>query len=235
MSEKALKIATDAQTFNDGFKGESSDMKMILISAHGDQIERKMTSKSIEVDGDGDKSIITFNWPLDVKGTKMLTWSHRSENDDQWLYLPALKLVKRISSRNKTGSFMGSEFSYEDLGSQEVEKYTYNYLREDVIDGRKVDVYERFSVDKKSGYSKQIIFQDREYKNALKIEYFDRKKELLKIAIFNKYIKIGKWFRPGMISIKNIQTKKSSILTFENRKLSLSFSSRDFKKNSLKR
>ena len=111
VQEKGLKIVTENKAFNDGFGGESSEMTMVLINAHGDQTVRKMTSVSTEVKGDGDRSRIEFIQPADVKGTRMLTWSHGTKNDDQWLYLPSLKRVKRISSRSKSGSFMGSEFA----------------------------------------------------------------------------------------------------------------------------
>ncbi len=74
---------------------------------------------------DGDKSLFVFDEPRDVQGTAFLIHAHREDADDQWLYLPALKRVKRISSANRSGSFMGSEFAYEDMTAQEVEKFTY--------------------------------------------------------------------------------------------------------------
>ncbi|MEM7646768.1 MAG: outer membrane lipoprotein-sorting protein [Pseudomonadota bacterium] len=203
-AEKGFDIMKKAEVFNNGFLGESAEMQMILINAHGDKVERKMKSKVKETQSDGDKSIITFLWPADVKGTKMLTWSHKEGNDDQWLYLPALKRVKRITSRNKTGSFMGSEFSYEDLGSQEVEKYTYKYIKDETVDGRKVWIIERMSTDKNSGYSKEVVFMDQEYQNPLKIEYFDRKKELLKLANFTGYKKYGKFWRYDKITFDGV-------------------------------
>ena len=70
--------------------------------------------------------------PKDVKGTATLTFTHKVGPDDQWLYLPALKRVKRITSENRSGSFVGSEFAYEDLGSQELEKYSKRkYIKEE--------------------------------------------------------------------------------------------------------
>ena len=105
---------------------------MILRNAQGEESIRKFNSKTLEVDGDGDKSIFIFEHPRDVEGTAVLTFTHKVGPDDQWLYLPALKRVKRISSDNKSGSFVGSEFAYEDLSSQEIEKYTYKWV-EDVV------------------------------------------------------------------------------------------------------
>jgi len=216
---KGLRIAQESDKFNQGFAGETSTMEMVLINAHGDETVRKMDSKVLEQLDDGDRSIITFQWPNDVKGTKMLTWTHKKENDDQWLYLPSLKRVKRISSRNKSGAFMGSEFAYEDLGSQEVEKYTYKWLRDEELNGRKQWVVERFPTDKRSGYSKQVTWIDQEYRQVQKIDFYDRKGELLKTFAFEGYAQFGKYWRAQKIEALNHQTKKKSRLTWNDRKM----------------
>jgi outer membrane lipoprotein-sorting protein len=233
--QKGLEIARKSEKANNGFKGEKSTMEMILLNAAGEKIERKMDSKVRETTDDGDMSIITFKWPADVKGTKMLTWTHKKDDDDQWLYLPSIKRVKRISSRNKSGSFMGSEFSYEDLGSQEIEKYSYKHIKDEKLNGRDSWVLERVPNDKKSGYSKQVIWMDKEYLNATKTEYYDRKGDLLKTANFSNYKKFGEFWRAGKIEMTNHQTSKKSILTWSDRELGKKFSKRDFNKNSLKR
>lgn len=233
-ANRGLEIMTKTEQFNNGFLGETSEMKMVLINAHGDKVERKMQSKVKETASDGDKSIITFLWPADVKGTKMLTWTHKKGNDDQWLYLPALKRVKRITSRNKTGSFMGSEFSYEDLGSQEVEKYTYKFINEDSVDGRKSWTIERKSTDKNSGYSREVVVVDQQYQNPTEVKYYDRKNELLKVAKFKNYKQYGKYWRASTIEMENQQTKKKSILTWENRQLNKKFPNSHFNQNRLK-
>lgn len=232
-AEKGLRIAKESDAFNAGFLGESSTMEMVLINAHGDETVRKMDSKVLEVTDDGDKSIITFEWPNDVKGTKMLTWSHKVGNDDQWLYLPSLKRVKRISSRNKSGAFMGSEFAYEDLGSQEVEKYTYKWLRDEEMNGRPVWVMERRPVDKRSGYSLQTVWMDKEYRQAHKIEFFDRKEEKLKTFTFEGYTAYGKHWRPASILADNHQTGKKSKLTWNNRKMGMAPNPSEFTKDAL--
>ena len=230
---KGLRIAKETDQFNEGFAGETSTMEMILINAHGDETVRKMDSKVLEQTDDGDRSIITFQWPNDVKGTKMLTWTHKKENDDQWLYLPSLKRVKRISSRNKSGSFMGSEFAYEDLGSQEVEKYTYNWLRDEDLAGRKHWVMERFPTDKRSGYSKQVTWIDQEYRQVRKIDFYDRKGELLKTFSFEGYTQFGKYWRANQIEAVNHQTQKRSKLTWNNRKLGTAPPKDSFSKDAL--
>ena len=126
---KGFEIAQKAHDMDEGYGAYEVELTMILKNANGQKSTRAMNSQTLEVVNDGDKSMISFMEPKDVKGTAMLTYSHKTESDDQWLFLPAIKRVKRISSNNKSGPFMGSEFAYEDLSSQEVEKYTYEYVR----------------------------------------------------------------------------------------------------------
>jgi len=235
--QKGLRIATKMEKANNGFIGEKSNMEMLLIDAYGAKTTRRMVGHVLEVKGDGDRSLMNFSNPKDVKGTKMLTWSHKSKDDSQWLFLPSLRRVKKISSRNKTGSFMGSEFSYEDLGSQEVEKYNYKFIKEAKTKKHKLWVLERKS-KKKSGYSKQIMYVVKKYNNPLKIEYFDRRGDLLKVAMFKDYqnFKLGKktYYRAKSIHMKNKQTKKESIFTWNNRKLGIKNKKSMFQKRSLK-
>ncbi|RAP37238.1 outer membrane lipoprotein-sorting protein [Candidatus Marinamargulisbacteria bacterium SCGC AAA071-K20] len=231
--QKGLNIAIANDKANTGFKTETNDSTMVLINAYGDKIERKMRFKSSETKNDGDKSIIEFLWPADVKGTRMLTYTHKNRNDDQWLFLPALNRIKRISSNNQSGSFMGSEFAYEDISSEEIEKYTYKLIKNDTLNGRAVWVIERIPTNKKSGYSKQISFTDKVYKNPLKIEYYDRKGERLKTSTFSGFKQYGKYWRQSKIEIINHQTQKSSVLTWSNRKMGIPIPANDFHKNSL--
>ena len=126
--EKGLEIAKESERRDQGFEDSEQTLLMVLRNRHGQETTREIRGRTLEVADDGDKSMIIFDSPKDVEGTALLTYSHKAEDDDQWLYLPALKRVKRIASNNKSGPFMGSEFAFEDLSSQEVEKYTYKYL-----------------------------------------------------------------------------------------------------------
>ncbi len=231
-ANKGLEITKKVDQHNDGFIGDKSKMEMILINAQGDKITRKLLSYTKEIKKDGDKSLIIFKIPKDVEGTKMLTWSHKKDDDDQWLFLPSLKKVKRIHSSNKTSSFMGSEFSYEDLGSQEIEKYTYKFISEDDKSWK----IERIPV-KKSGYSKQISTISKKYMNPIKVEYFNKRKELMKIATFDNYKEFSvsgkKIYRAGKIHMKNLLTKKESILNWSDRSVGIKHKDSFFKKEAL--
>jgi hypothetical protein len=212
-------------------------MRMVLKNRHGQESIRMIRIKTLEVEDDGAMSLSIFDNPRDVKGTAFLSHSHKIGDDDQWLYLPALKRVKRISSRNKSGSFMGSEFSYEDIASQEVEKYTYRWLRDEIYDGRDCFVSERYPVDKKySGYSRMVSWMDKEEYRPLKMEYYDRKNALLKtltITDYNQYL--GRFWRAGEMHMINHQSGKSTLLYWSDYQFRVGLTERDFNKNSLKR
>lgn len=232
--ERGLEIAIEADTRNTGFGDTRTTMQMTLRNRNGDERTRQMRSSTLEVLDDGDMSLIVFDDPADVKGTALLTHSHKVDQDDQWLFLPALKRVKRISSSNKSGPFVGSEFAYEDLSSQEVEKYTYKYLRDESMDGREHFVIERYPVDRKSGYTRQVAWIDKEEYRTWKVEFYDRKKSLLKTLTqqdFQQYLE--KYWRAKKMDMVNHQTGKSTTLSFETYEFAIGLDAGDFTRNSL--
>jgi outer membrane lipoprotein-sorting protein len=235
--QKGLRIAKEADARDLGFGDSTASMTMTLKNRAGQTSTRKIRSKVLEVRGDGDKSLSLFDTPADVKGTSMLTFSHGLKADDQWLYLPALKRVKRINSRNKSGPFMGSEFAFEDLGSQEIEKFKYKYLREEPCGkGWKCHVMERTPAYKYSGYSKQIGWMDTKEYRPIKVEFYDRKGSKMKTLVSSGYKQyLGKYWRPSVMSMQNHLTGKSTILQWSNYKFRTGLSKRDFSKNALKR
>ena len=234
--EKGLAIAQEADKRDSGFRNYTNDVQMILKNKQGQESVREIRSRTLEVDDDGDKSMTIFDQPRDVKGTALLSFTHKTGPDDQWLYLPALKRVKRIASDNKSGPFMGSEFAYEDITSQEIDKYTYKFLRDDTLDGLDVFVFERYPVDKKSGYTRQIIWLDQENYKERKIEYYDRKNALLKTLVFADYnLYLDKYYRARDMYMVNHQKGKSTRLLQSNFDFDVELTGRDFDKNSLKR
>lgn len=235
--EKGLAISVEADNRDDGYGDYTADMTMTLRNKHGKESKRVIRSKTFEVTGDGDKSLSIFDTPRDVKGTAFLSFSHKVGDDEQWLYLPALKRVKRINSRNKSGSFMGSEFAYEDIASQEVEKYTYKHLREEEYNGQPCFVGESYPVDKKnSGYTKRVTWLDKAEYRVQKVEYFDRKESLLKTLTISGYqLYLGKYWRADSMKMVNHQTGKSTNLVWTNYAFQTGLTDKDFNSTSLKR
>ncbi len=234
--EKGLAIAVEADRRDSGWGDMQGELEMILRNRNGDESRRQLRSRSLEVKGDGDKTLIIFDAPPDVKGTAFLSYTHATRPDDQWLYLPALKRVKRISSANKSGPFMGSEFAYEDIASQEVEKYRYKYLRDEVLDGRPVFVIERYPRYRNSGYTRQVAWIDQETYRPAKVEFYDRKNALLKTLTYHDYkLHLGRYWRAHRMEMVNHQTGKSTTLLWKNIRFRTGLTARDFDRNALKR
>lgn len=234
--QKGLEIAEEGSRRDLGFTDSMSSLIMELKNRNGDISVRRLRTLTLEMKDDGDKILSVFDQPADVKGTSMLTFTHKQGNDDQWLYLPALKRVKRISSTNKSGPFMGSEFAYEDMSSQEVEKYTYRWIRDEPFNGQDSFVIERYPLDKKSGYKRQVVWIDKAEYRILKSDFYDRKNSLLKTLIASGYQQYqGKFWRAHELEMTNHQNGKASRLVFSDFQFQTGLNERDFNKNSLKR
>ena len=234
--EKGLAIAVEADRRDQGWGDSKANMRMILRNRQGETSEREIRVRSLEVEGDGDKSLTVFDRPADVKGTAFLSYTHAIKPDDQWLYLPALKRVKRIASANKSGPFMGSEFAYEDISSQEVEKYKYKYLRDEVLDSQETFVVERYPQYKHSGYTRQVTWLDKEHYRVLKVEFYDRKRALLKTLRAKDYKQyLDQYWRAHTMEMVNHQNGKSTNLLFSDYQFRTGLTDRDFDRNSLKR
>ncbi len=231
--EQGLEIAKAAEKADLGFNSSTVELKMTLKNKNGQTSERSLTTKTLELTEDGDKSLIVFNSPKDVKGTSTLTFTHKVGSDDQWLYLPSIKRVKRISSNNKSGPFVGSEFAYEDLSSQEVEKYTYKFIEEK--DG--LLIVEQDPVDPKSGYTRRLVSynKDKGYRIE-KVEFYDRKNTLLKTLTYSDYkLYKNKFWRASVFKMVNHQSNKETLLEFNDYNFDVNLSDDDFTQVALKR
>lgn len=241
--EKGLAIANEAQKRNEGWVDSKVELKMILENKQGEKSERNMRLRALEVisDTDGDKSLTYFSSPADVQGTALLSFTHFKTPDDQWLYLPALKRVKRIASANKSGSFVGSEFAFEDLLAQEVPRFTYKFLREEACPteeakGLSCFVSERFPTYENSGYTRQVSWVDKKDYQVRKLEFYDRKSEHSKTLMFTGYRQyLGKYWRAHTLAMTNHQTDKKTTLSFGNFELNAKVDQSEFDPDALGR
>lgn len=232
--EKGLAIAQEAERRDAGFGNYTADLTMTLANPQGETSVRQIRRKILEVAGDGDKALDLFDQPADVKGTTILTYAHGLQPDDQWIYLPALKRVKRISSVNKSGPFMGSEFAFEDIASQEVEKFRYKYVGDEKIDGHDCFMRENQPAYEHSGYTRQIEWTDKEIYQPRKVTYYDRKNTLLKTLTFKDYKQYaGKYWRPGEMIMENHQTGKTTRIVWANYKFGAGVSEQELSQGAL--
>ncbi|NER12209.1 outer membrane lipoprotein-sorting protein [Leptobacterium flavescens] len=232
-ASKGLEVAKAAEKADLGFGSSVVDLQMVLKNKNGQTSERTLTTRTLELTEDGDKSLITFNSPKDVKGTATLTFTHKVGSDDQWLYLPSIKRVKRISSNNKSGPFVGSEFAYEDLSSQEVEKYTYKFLKEE----NGIITVEQDPVDPKSGYTKRLVQYNKSKGYRIeKVEFYDRKGALLKTLNYGNYkLYKNKFWRALELHMVNHQSRKETKLIFGEYDFDIQLTDESFTENALKR
>jgi outer membrane lipoprotein-sorting protein len=235
-ANEGYRISSESKTKNSGWVDSQVAFEMSLKSKNGEESNRLLRISSLEQPSGGEKSLVIFDSPSDLRGTALLTFSHPKVDNEQWLYLPAAKRVKRISSNNKNGSFMGSEFSFEDLTSFELEKYTYRYLKDEKYNDVDCFVVEQTPVDKSSGYSRRMVWIDKLAYRTHKVEFFDRRNTLLKtlaMSDFEQYL--DKFWRAKFFLMTNHQTGKSTLLTWKEFKFKTGLSDNAFDQNALKR
>jgi outer membrane lipoprotein-sorting protein len=236
--EKGLQIAREQDRRSQGFGGVEFNMKMMLTNREGNRSERDLRVRALEGQEKvrGDRSLIVFDNPMDVRGMALLTYSYADRTDDQWLYLPATKRVNSISSQNKSGPFMGSEFAFEDIQTAEVEKYTYRYLRDEPCGKLTCYMYQRFPKDSFSGYSNQVVWVDQQEYRVHKIEYYDRKRSLLKTLTVSGHVRhFDRLWVPSQMQMVNHQSGNVTQLQMSNFRLNTSLTEQDFTRNSLMR
>jgi outer membrane lipoprotein-sorting protein len=190
---------------------------MILINSRGDQRERQLKQFSKDF-GTEEKKIIFFIAPADVRNTSFMNWSYEKEgqDDDQWIYLPALKRVKRISSDSKSKYFMGSDFTYDDLGDRHPSEDTHSLLREETLKGESCYVVESVPKDTDYMYSKTISWIVKDKLIGLKREFYDEDKELLKVLTVKSYNKIGGYWVLLHFEMHDVQKDHTTRMQLEN-------------------
>jgi hypothetical protein len=203
------------RTVND----EQVEIEMQLINKQGQKRERKVTWMTKSDAQRNQKGLIRFVSPADVRGTALLSIENADREDDQWLYLPALRKSRRISASNKSDSFVGSDFAYEDLGAEEIDQHEYRLLREDMLDGTPVFVVEATPIEKhkgETGYSRREIFVRKDNAAIARIDFYDRQKELLKIlrAKDIRQVPSSKTWRAQTLEMANQKTGHSTVIVY---------------------
>lgn len=235
--QKGYDISARGDRTDLGFGDSMVEAQMVLRNAAGQESTRDLSFSTLEKENEsvGDKSLVVFRSPRDVEGTALLSHAKILDPDDQWLYLPALKRVKRISSANKSGPFVGSEFAFEDFTTTELNKFTYEYIGEEELDGMMTDVIERFPRYERSGYTKQKAWIDQEVFQTRKVEFYDRKGELLKTLILSDYREYDGVWRSHRFTMVNHQTSKETELVFGDYQFKTGLDDNDFQQGVLTR
>ena len=198
---------------------QTSDLTMTLINKSGSVRVRKIKQFTKDF-GNVEKSIMFFTAPADVKNTSFMNWTYDSDkSDDQWIYLPALKKVKRISSESKSDYFMGSDFTYDDLGDRKLDDDTHKLLREETIDGVDYYVVESIPKDEDYMYSRTVTWIRKDNFIGLKKEFYDEDGELLKVLKIKKFEKISGFLVITNSEMENVQKNHRTTMVLDNIKI----------------
>ncbi len=236
-----LEIAERTKQQESGFISSEARLIMTLMDASGNTSTRELRQKVLEMSEPdiGDKSLLVFDRPRDVSGTALLTHAKIIEPDDQWLYLPSLRRVKRIASANKSGPFVGSEFAFEDLSSQEVGKFEYLWLRDEAcpapVDDRTCFVIERKPLYPNSGYVRQVAWVDQQDFLIRQIDYYNRRNVHSKSLTLSDYRQYGDTFwRSHDLFMINLVSGKKTRLTWQSFEFDTGLTESDFDQASLR-
>jgi len=236
--DPGYEIAARSDRTDNGFGESEVDLRMILRNAAGQESTRSLRIWTLEKPDEtvGDKSLVLFDTPRDIEGTALLSHAKILDPDDQWLYLPALKRVKRISSSNKSGPFVGSEFAFEDFTSLELNKFDYAFVRSEACGDFTCDVIERQPRYENSGYTRQLAWVDQTDYQIRKVEFYDRRGDLLKVLELEDYRRYdnGVW-RAHRLTMTNVQTNKQTDLIYDPYRFDVALSESDFVKGRLTR
>lgn len=187
-------------------------------------------------DGFDEKTLIFFNSPPEVEGTGFLNWSYMdiAKDDDQWLYLPALKKIKRISGSDKEDSFMGTDFTFDDMGDRQVAEDVHTLIREEPYKGRQCYVVESIPKEKDYIYSKKIAWVDKQEWIIHKVDFYDRKTRFMKTFLV-QWVKVQDIWVRKLMEMSNVQTGHRTIIEVDNIKVNTGLQADYFTKRTLRR
>ena len=199
---------------NDG-DDRKGELTMTLVNSRGDQRVREIRQFNKDF-GSTEKKIMFFLSPADVRNTSFMNWSYddESKDDDQWIYLPALRKVKRISSDSKSDYFMGSDFTYDDLGERHPNEDNHKLLRTEIIDGEECYVVESTPKDPDYMYSKTVTWIIKDKWIGLQKKFYDEDGDNLKILKVQEYERLsGIWVIMHSV-MENVQKEHKTIMEY---------------------
>ena len=214
---------------------QTSNLTMTLINKNGDERIRKIKQFTKDL-ADVEKSIMFFQSPADVKNTSFMSWTYDDDkSDDQWIYLPALKKTKRISSDSKSDYFMGSDFTYDDLGDRKLDDDTHKLIGEETINNIDYYIVESTPKDKEYMYSKTKTWIRKDNFIGLKKEFYDEDEDLLKTLKIKKFEEISGFLVITSSEMENIQKNHRTTMILNNVEINTNIPSSKFSERMMMR
>ena len=206
-----------------------SRLTMTLINSRGDQRVREIRQFMKDF-GDVEKSVMFFESPADVRNTSFMNWSYTAvgEDDDQWIYLPALKKVKRISSDSKGDYFMGSDFTYDDLGDRHPSSDTHTVLGHEDVNGEPCYVVESVPTEEEYIYGRTVSWIVADRWVVVKKDFYDEDDELLKTLTVDEYGDIGGYWVVTRSTMHHVQREHTTTMALDDVQLDTGISSSKF-------
>lgn len=236
--ERGHAIAVEADQRREGFDDEVTTVTMELEGSDGRVRTRQFTMQTLEMTSGNaaDRSLAIFHQPRDVAGTAVLSHTYNDQPNEQWLYLPSLRRVRRIPPANLSGAFVGSELTYEDLLSENADRFEHRWLRDEPCDDRHCFVIERRPVYENSGYSRQVVWIDQEEFRTIQIEFYDQEERFEKTLVLEDYrLYLDSFWRAHRLTMDNHRTGRRTVLTAEPYEFRSGFTQRDFEPSVLTR
>ena len=218
---------------------ETTIMTMKLINKKGKE-QIRQAEQAVKTGDEGTKTLIRFLKPRDIEGTGLLTVEHKEDASDQWLYLPALRRTRRIPSGGRTDSFMGTDFSFEDLSPENLEVHSYKVIRSEEVDGQACYVVEAVPATEKekkeSGYGRRELSVRKDNFLIVQVKYYNKKNEWVKVSHSKdiEEVESGVW-RSNTLEMHNVKRNHRTILIIEERKMNQGISDGLFTPRSLER
>ncbi len=232
-------LMAEAEARDEGWQDSEAGMRMVIRRGDGREVVRLVRSKALEGASGEDKSLSIFDEPLDVRGTVFLTHNYPDKPDQQWIYLPSQKRVKRISSKGQTGRFMGSEFTYEDMAAFSLQKNEYRYIGEEDCGEplQPCHVIESRSRNEDSGYERVLNWIDKKELRTWQVQMFSKRtgrhSKTLTVSGYKKYL--NKFWRPDKLTMRNEKSGAVTELIWEDQQLGVGLSESEFRSSALNR
>lgn len=234
--ERGRAIADEADRRARGFVDSTVRMEMILVDRGGGETLRELDVSTLEVSADETRTLVYFQSPRDIRGTGLLTISDRNDEDEQWLYLPALRRAKRISATGRSSPFMGTELAYEDLVPMYPDQFDYVYVGEEEVEGMRSWVVERTPRYEGTGYVRQRVWIDTAEYRVLQVQSWDLRDRLLKTMVLRGYEEYpgGQW-RPAEATVMNHLSDAETRLRWFDYRFGVGLQERDLSRSALGR
>lgn len=229
-AERGAAIARELATRNAGYGDLTGEVEMVLVDAGGSEAKRAFTLKLLEGKSpeDGDRSLIVFSSPADVKGTAVLSHSG-PESDEQWVFLPSARRTRRVSTSNRSGAFVGSEFTFEDLTGNDSRKYNWNHEGTEACGDARCVVVSATPKREGSAYSKRVLRIDASTFRIQSVEFFDRSGARMKTLVYDDFRQLERGFwRAHRWTMTNHQSGRKTIVRFTSIALGRGYAAKDF-------